>query len=375
MKNKHSYIIIFLTIATVFAGLFGMSSCSSERRTTADTDDADSTRTITLLFVGDMMQHIPQVHAAADGKGGYNYDACFENVKAEIESADVAIANLEVTLAGEPYSGYPQFSAPDGFAAGIRNAGFDVLLTCNNHCCDTGKEGLERTLKVLDSLGIAHLGSYRNEAERTKGYPYLVEKNGFRIVLLAYTYGTNGRSVPSPCVVNQIDTLQMATDIAKARQMKPDAVIAFMHWGIEYELTPNNEQKELADWLIGHGVDHVVGSHPHVVQPLEMRADHKGNKHLIAWSLGNYISNQPKPASTGGLMVKLTLQKDSTVRVADADYSLVWVSRPAFSGRRNYTLFYADVADSILNAAERNRCAEFKNSVKRIFPQTKGKVL
>lgn len=376
MRNTHVFIIIICTILGTMMGQSMLSSCHGygHRAELVSNEGIDSIHRITLLFAGDMMQHGPQINAAADGKGGYSYDACFENVSDEIVSADVAIANLEVTLAGRPYSGYPQFCAPDEFAAAIKNAGFDILLTSNNHSCDTGRRGLGRTLMVLDSLGIPHLGTYHSADDRSSSYPYLITKNGFRIALLAYTYGTNGLPVPSPYIVNLIDTLQMATDIKKAKLLKPDVIIAFMHWGIEYELHPNQEQRVLADWLINHGVDHVIGGHPHVVQPVEMLTDNDGNKHLVAWSLGNFISNQYKPTTTGGLMVKLTLQKDSTVRMENASYSMVWVSRPVFSGRKNYVVFPADVPDSTLNATERNRREEFINSIKSIFTEMRSTI-
>ena len=140
---------------------------------------------ISLLFVGDLMQHQAQIDAARQGDG-YNYNDCFRHVKKEISEADMAIGNLEVTLGGKPYRGYPAFSAPDEYLNAIKEAGFDVLLTANNHCLDKGKLGLERTILMLDSLKIHHAGTYRNPEERHKSYPLLIEKNGFRIVLLKY---------------------------------------------------------------------------------------------------------------------------------------------------------------------------------------------
>ena len=135
---------------------------------------------ISLLFVGDLMQHQAQIDAARQGNG-YNYNDCFRHVKKEISEADMAIGNLEVTLGGKPYRGYPAFSAPDEYLHAIKEAGFDVLLTANNHCLDKGKLGLERTILMLDSLKIHHAGTYRNPEERHKNYPLLIEKNGFSI--------------------------------------------------------------------------------------------------------------------------------------------------------------------------------------------------
>lgn len=163
---------------------------------------------ISLLFVGDLMQHQAQIDAARQGDG-YNYNDCFRHVKKEISEADMAIGNLEVTLGGKPYRGYPVFSAPDEYLYAIKEAGFDVLLTANNHCLDKGKLGLERTILMLDSLKIHHAGTYRNPEERHRNYPLLIEKNGFRIVLLNYTYGTNGFKTDAPNMVNYINLEQI----------------------------------------------------------------------------------------------------------------------------------------------------------------------
>lgn len=244
-----------------------------------------------LLFLGDAMQHQAQIESARTSDGDYRYDNCFAGVKQEISSADLAIGNLEVSLGGEPYSGYPAFSAPDQYAKALADCGIDVLMTCNNHCMDRGSAGLVRTLDVLDSLGIKHLGTYRNKAERDALYPLLVEAGKVRIALLAYTYGTNGIALPNTAIVNTIDTTQIAIDLHKARSMKPDCIIVCMHWGEEYHTTQNKSQEELARWLVDNGADHIIGTHPHVVQPTTLLSGYGAQKHLVAYSLGNFISN------------------------------------------------------------------------------------
>ena len=185
---------------------------------------------ITLLFVGDLMQHTEQIKAAKTSEG-YDYSDCFKHVKEEISRADIAIANLEVTMGGQPYRGYPAFSAPDEFLYAIKDAGFDVLVTANNHCLDRGKKGLERTVLMLDSLHIPYAGTYVNSEERSRRYPLMIEKNGFRIALLAYTYATNGLNPAAPNIVNYIDKEQMKEDILVARRMNPDGIISCMNWG------------------------------------------------------------------------------------------------------------------------------------------------
>ena len=160
---------------------------------------------ITLLFVGDLMQHQAQIDAARTPDGKYDYSSCFALVKEQISHADIAIGNLEVTLGGKPYRGYPTFSAPDEYLQAIKDAGFDVLLTANNHCLDRGKKGLERTIAQIDSLSIPYAGTYRNVAERTQRYPLFIRKKGFCIAILNYTYGTNGIKATPPNIVNYIN--------------------------------------------------------------------------------------------------------------------------------------------------------------------------
>lgn len=358
---------LLLGLLAVMATL-GATSCKGKASPVGEDGNVpDTTRRVTLLFAGDLMQHITQINAARTADGSYNYDDYFSSLQEYIGSFDLALANLEVTLGGKPYTGYPTFSAPDEYLFAIRAAGFDVLTTANNHCCDRGRRGVERTILMLDSLGIPHLGTYADSLSRAATYPLLVEKNGFRIVLLNYTYGTNGIPVPRPNCVNLIDRTQMAADIRKARSMEPDAIIAVMHWGIEYALVPNAEQRELADWLFAQGVDHVIGGHPHVVQPVEVRTDAEGGKHLLAYSLGNFISNQMMENSDGGMMVSLTLEKDSTVRLADCDYSLCWVSRPVVSHRKNHRLLPVGYPDSLLNAEERRLMGRFARNARALF--------
>ena len=296
---------------------------------------------VSLLFVGDLMQHMPQIAAARQPDGKYDYSDCFKHVAGEIEKADLAIGNLEVALGGKPYSGYPAFSAPDEFAEAIRNAGFDVLLTANNHCLDRRGRGLVRTLDVLDSLSVLHTGTFRTREEREGQYPLLIVKQGFRIVLLNYTYGTNGIPVSSPNVVNFIDKKLIRADILKARLMHPDVIIACMHWGIEYEQQPERQARDLAKWMISLGVDHVIGSHPHVVQPVEVWKDEKTpDRHVVAYSLGNFISNMSSRNTDGGLVLKLSLRSTKGItRLDKCAYAFVWTSRPVLSGRRNFEIY------------------------------------
>lgn len=349
---------------------------------------------ITLLFVGDLMQHQTQIDAARTPEGGYDYSPCFSLVKEQISRADLAIGNLEVTLAGEPYRGYPAFSAPDEYLQAIKDAGFDILVTANNHCLDRGKKGLERTILMLDSLHIPYTGTYRNPSERKQRYPLFIHKNGFRIALLNYTYGTNGIKVSPPNVVNYIDKDIILQDIRSARARRPDAIIACMHWGEEYQSLPNREQHELTEWLFQQGVTHIIGSHPHVIQPMELRTDGT-RQHVVVYSLGNFISNMSNLNTDGGLIFTLQLEKfplpqpirpsysgqskDPALecapfsfpycRVSSCGYDLVWTARPELTKEKNFILYPAYLSSENLPQEARNHLKIFTDNSRKLLQQ------
>src|SRR5262245_55818360 len=157
------------------------------------TATAQDTTRLSLLFAGDVMGHDSQIASAFDANSkSFDYTSCFAAVKPYVDAADIAIANLEVTLGGRPYTGYPQFSSPDALALTLKEVGFDALVTANNHCVDRGKPGIDRTIAMLDSFNIPHTGTFVDTVSRMNDSPLLLEKNGFKIALLNYTYGTNG---------------------------------------------------------------------------------------------------------------------------------------------------------------------------------------
>lgn len=291
---------------------------------------------VSLLFVGDAMQHKSQIDVAKQNDGGYDYSNYFKAVENEIQAADIAVVNLEVTLGGKPYTGYPTFSAPDEFAVALKDAGFDVFVTANNHSVDRRKVGIERTIFVLDSLQIPHTGTFKDELEREIYYPLMLLKNGIRIAMLNYTYGTNGIPVSAPNVVNLIDTTQIKKDIARANLLGAEIIVANMHWGDEYILKQNKTQERLANFLINNGVRLVVGNHPHVVQPVDIRKNSEGEiESIIIYSLGNYVSGMRTINTSGGMTASINISKkdeQSAVSVDSFDYSLVWTHKPKKNG-------------------------------------------
>lgn len=282
---------------------------------------------LTVLFAGDAMMHQAQIDNTRNGDS-FDLSRYFSSISGEIKAADISVVNLEVPLGGKPYTGYPAFSAPDQFAVTLQEAGFDFFLLANNHCVDRGSRGLARTLRTLDSLQIRSTGTFLNRDHRNRSYPMLLRKKGFRIIMLNYTYDTNGIRIDTPRIVNYIDKEIIAADIAEAKLFNPDFIIANMHWGIEYNQKPSKEQRNLAKWLIEEGVDVVIGSHPHVVQPMELERGENGFSFLVVYSLGNFISNMSKENTKGGVMVKVVLCRKGLKRyIASASYSLVFCDR------------------------------------------------
>lgn len=305
------------------------------------TPAASQVKRVSLLFAGDAMQHMPQVRSARTDDGSYRYDSCFYLVQERIGAADIAGVNFETTLGSKPYSGYPTFSSPDAFAVALKHTGFDIFFQANNHAADRGSKGMKRTIDFLDSIGVKHAGSYKSDETRQLYYPLMIIKNGMRIAFLNYVYDTNGLPVTSPNIVNLIDTNLIKRDLRRTKLYKPDIIIAQMHWGDEYDTTPSPQQKKMAALLLQQGVRIVIGHHPHVIQPLVIEQENGDIKSAIYYSLGNFISNQQRIHTDGGMLAEIVISKKddvSPVVIESCDYSFVWVRKGMDKGKRNYLL-------------------------------------
>ena len=297
---------------------------------------------VKLLFLGDIMGHGPQIKAAYKAQTQtYDYNSCFTYIKDILSEPDFTIGNLEVTLGSKPYTGYPMFSSPPELAVAVKNAGIDVLGTANNHSCDRKEKGIIKTIDLLDSLQIRHLGTYKNNEHKTKSGLFILHKNGIKIGLLNYTYGTNGIPIKDSTMVNFLDAETIKKDMKTAAVYKPDVLIAFVHWGAEYKDFPVDDQKRWFEFFKQNGVNIVIGSHPHVVEP--MFWDKKGNN-LVVYSLGNFISNQRNTPTDGGALFELTLSKNSQdkVEIKQAQYILTWVYKQASNEKFDYTVLPVD---------------------------------
>ena len=353
MKKTLSLLVVFLVllVQTVFA------------------------QNLKIIFAGDLMGHTPQHTAALQKDSTYNYRPCFKYVKDYIKTADLAIVNLEVTLAGPPYAGYPEFSSPKALAEAAKDAGFDIMMTANNHCMDRGRQGLENTIKVLDSLEIPHLGTYTDTASREAEHPMFVERNGIKLALLCYTYGTNGKEVFPPNVVNFIDTAVMARDLVAARDANPDFIITLIHWGIEYKTHSSASQERMARWLLEHGSDAVIGGHPHVVQNFTLDANPDNNVYpeIVIYSMGNLVSNQRKLNTDGGIMIEMDLVKsEGETVVVDCYYMPYWVHRGTIDGLYQY--YIVPSTDAVENPEKYQIYGEAYEALKLFSDNTRARL-
>ena len=288
--------------------------------------------TLTLAFIGDIMLHSAQIENTSRPDGTFDFSGYFPELKEDLRKADIAVGNMEFTLAGPPYSGYPAFCAPDSFAGYVADCGVDIFLTANNHILDKGDRGAARTLEVYRRMrerGILDTGCFADSLSLEAGYPLIVDVKGLKIALVNFTYGTNvppGNGFPKVC---RMDREEIASAMEKARETA-DIIIALPHWGIEYDLKHSDEQYRMAEFLVRRGADAIVGSHPHVVQDTGRMMALDGDHVPVIYSLGNLISNMSAANTQTGLVVTLPIVRhpDGRATVCPPEYTFTWCSLP-----------------------------------------------
>ncbi|WP_297065048.1 CapA family protein [uncultured Duncaniella sp.] len=297
-----------------------------------------------IVFAGDAMQHQRQIDAALQPDGSLDYSPYFSSLSPYISSADFAVVNLETPLGGAPYSGYPMFCAHDNYVDALTEAGFNLLLTANNHILDRRDKGVIRTINTLEGKGVPYIGVYRNIAHRDSLLPMIHDINGFKVAFLNYTYGTNGITKRTDIEIDYIDRARIASDISNARNKGAEIIAACIHWGEEYKLLPNASQKSLAKFLADAGVELIIGGHPHVIQPMKLKIHQPtGRPCFTVYSLGNFISSMRTTDTRGGAMARVKLARDIFGRayVCSASYRLVF-TQPALEKGDNFRLLPAE---------------------------------
>ena len=318
-------------IALAMTMVFLLTACGKEEQTYTATagEPVPVVKTVKMAVVGDIMVHDYQYNEAYDpATGEYDFMHNFQDAKKYFSGNDLVIGNLELTFGGpdRPYSSFPCFNTPDSFLDAVKDAGFNLLTTANNHSMDTGKAGVIRTLDRLDAYGIEHFGTYRSQEERDK--IFYKDVNGIRFAFLSYTYSTNGIPVPDGYLVNLIEGDTMVSDIREARK-HADVVVVMPHMGNEYESYPRDIFVNWADQMFEAGADIVLASHPHVLQQMEYRkVDHGNGVHdgFIIYSLGNFISSQTTPPRNASIILHLTVEQkgDEAPNVTEVSFVPIW---------------------------------------------------
>ncbi|GFN36493.1 CapA family protein [Tepidimicrobium xylanilyticum] len=337
-------------------------------------EEEEKITTATLLAVGDIMFHMPQIKSAYNPVDNtYDFNDVFRYVRKYIDSADLSIANFETVVAGNErgFSGFPRFNSPEETLKAIKNAGFNILTTANNHALDQGKEGLLKTIEFIEREGMKNLGTYREPSDQL-----LIENiNGIKVALLSYSYGFNGLEYSLTeeelsYLVNRIDENRIKEDILKAKGHDSDIIVVCIHWGNEYEREPSEFQVELGKKMIEWGANIILGGHPHVVQRSEI-VHYGGKDNFIIYSMGNFLSNQRRENvntkyAEDGIMVKILLEKDlirDETIIKDITYIPTWVRRYNDNGVKYEILPIVDFLEdeglySIISEKERKRIEE-----------------
>lgn len=310
---------------------------------------------VKIIMVGDILLHTRVEEAALDNQGNYNYDFIFEDTKKDIAAADIAIVNQEVIIGGKSLgiSGYPAFNAPEEIGDALVNAGFDVVCHGTNHALDKGKKGLINTLDYWQSNHpyITILGINRTSDEFNN--VTILEKNGIKIALLNYTYGTNGINMPKdmPFAVDLLEKNKVVSDL-KFAEKNADFTIVLPHWGTEYKTDIDNSQKKWTDIFRENGADLVIGTHPHVIEPIVMYEDdvngynnnHGGGDILVYYSLGNFV-NWTSGTGEGvanrmvGGMAEITIKKDTKGETAINNFGVEALVCHVKSGNKNIKVY------------------------------------
>lgn len=334
--------IIYQRALTIILCIFVLTSCQSDDIPgNQTTSDQQKPAIVKIAAFGDTMLHSPQIKSGMKPNGEYQFDQFFTEVKPYLQSADLTIGNLETTLAGKEkgFKGYPQFNAPDQIVDALINCGVDLMSTANNHAMDTGEQGVKRTYKVLTEKGIHPVGTAPTPDKRK---PTIVKKNGITFAFLAYTEHTNGLPIPpgKEHLINKIDSKQIAEDIKESKQLGAEFVIVSLHFGMEYQRQPNQTQIKVAKQALQDGADVILGSHPHVIQPIE-KVNIQGKEKLIIYSLGNFISNQFFPYTDEGIILYFDVEKDpntNQVSLKDVSYLPTFVHKYKKAEKNKYVI-------------------------------------
>lgn len=308
-KSLISLTVIIIVISLGFLTTLFFKTAKYESAQTFNSQDIFQHDEVSLVMVGDNLLHLPLIKNAETEDGSYNFDSLYEEMLPYFKNADISVIVQETVLGGNTlgFSGYPLFNSPQEVGDAIKNAGFDVVLHATNHALDKGYKGIENTLNYWKKYpDISILGI--NESKEKQDEIKFIVKNGIKFALLNYADSTNGIPLPygKEYLVNTVNEEKIIKDLTIA-EANADFTIVFMHWGTEYSFSENNLQKKLADLMCENGADLIMGSHPHVIEPVEWIKSDNGNETLVFYSLGNYVSRQKEANNLLGILAGVTI--------------------------------------------------------------------
>lgn len=366
-------IIIIVSIGKFISGLFNNDDPEDKAAKTATSLSVDGQdapveeATATILATGDAMLHKPflesSTYLASDGS--YNYDSIFKYVKDDFEAADFTTITFEGSFTDGDYSGYPAFRSPGAFATAFYNSGIDMCLLANNHIYDNSADGIQKTISYVEENNLLYTGVRKSTDEK----PYQVQDiNGIKVGMINYVFETERNGAPKAIngiavseeaapLINSFSSedldsfySEMETRLADMKEDGAEFIIAYMHWGVEYDTVGTDEQREMAQKLCDLGVDALIGSHPHVIQPVDLLTSTDGGHQMVcAYAIGNQVSNQRQEYMQGysnyghtedGYMVELTINRDTkgNVTLNDADFIPIWLYHSSNGGGEYYVL-------------------------------------
>ncbi|MBQ9903501.1 MAG: CapA family protein [Synergistaceae bacterium] len=306
-----------------------------------------------FLFIGDIMVHDQQLESARQKDGTYNFSPSFRRVKALLKNSFL-VGNLETVFAGTgkklKYAGFPFFNTPDIFTENLTDdLEIDLLSLANNHIFDRGSQGAKRTAEVLDSADIAWVGL--GVGDVLSNDAVLLDNNGIKAAFINHSYGSNERPKSSDVHLNVTREADIVQSMARARALSPDVIIALFHWGNEYHYQPNVHQKKAADTAFDNGASLIVGTHPHVLQPVEVRVNDDGTVKAVAWSLGNFVSFQRTLPRERSMILSAEFVKDDegVTRLASLSIAPLYVIAP---GSKRTEVTYAGSDETLLETLD-----------------------
>ena len=344
--NKQFFNIISLLILTSANIVFSQQS-------KGNIFDKESATTVTFSVVGDVMCHSTQFNYALRKDSTYDFKPVYREIKKYFDNSDVVIGNLETVVAGSDieYTGYPVFNTPEDFLKGLKYAGFDIMVTGNNHSYDHQKKGVINTIDYIRKNGMQNSGTYKSQEARDS--VKLFEQSGLKFALLSYTYGVNLYRIPekNKFLVNRIHPELIKKDIDKAKLQGADLIIVYFHFGKEYARSENSYQRNTVNKAIEYGADIILGAHPHTLQPVEFykTVNAKIDTGFVAFSLGNFISNQRWRYSDGGAVLNFSVTKDpvsGTIKLDEVRYLPIWVFKGVTNWGLEYLILPSDIAEN-----------------------------